>query len=147
MTPDSAHEDPMPDRRLDVFFYGLFMDRQLLEGKGIQPGEARLAAVPGFKLCIGLRAALVPTEGEEAHGVLMQLSHADLATLYSDPGVQAYRPEPVLAITADGARLAALCYNLPEPPGPDERNAEYAAKLRALAQRIGLPPHYIESIR
>ena len=137
----------MDNRRLDVFFYGLFMDRQVLQGKGIQPTEARVAAVPGFKLRIGTRAALVPAEDEKVHGVLMKLSHADLAALYSEPSVQAYRPEPVLAITADGARVAALCYNLPEPPGPDEYNAEYAAKLRALAQRIGLPPEYVTSIR
>jgi hypothetical protein len=137
----------MEDRRLDVFFYGLFMDQQVLEGKGIQATEAQVAAVPGFKLRIGTRAALVPVEGKKVYGVLMKLSHADLAALYSEPGVQAYRPEPVLAIAADGAHVAALCYNLPEPPGPDEHNAEYASKLRALAQRLGLPPDYVTSIR
>jgi hypothetical protein len=42
---------------------------------------------------------------------------------------------------------AALCYNLPEPPPPDERNADYATTLRALAQRLGLPSEYVASIR
>jgi hypothetical protein len=137
----------MDDRRLDVFFYGLFMDRQLLEGKGIRPEDVRLAAVPGFGLRLGARAALAPAPGAEVHGVLMKLSHADLEKLYSEPSVQAYRPEPVLAVARNGAAVAALCYNLPEPPAPDERNAEYAAKLRALAQRIGLPSEYVSSIR
>jgi len=27
----------MLERRIDVFFYGLFMDQQLLEGKGVHP--------------------------------------------------------------------------------------------------------------
>ena len=133
-------------RRFDVFFYGLFMDRQLLEGKGIKPVEVRLAAVSGLSLRIGARAALVPAPAAEVHGVLMKLSHADLEKLYSEPTVQAYRPEPVLALTRDGATVAALCYNLPEPPAADEHNAEYAAKLRALAQRIGLPSAYVTSI-
>jgi gamma-glutamyl AIG2-like cyclotransferase len=137
----------MDDRRLDVFFYGLFMDRQLLEGKGIRPEDVRLAAVPGFGLRLGARAALASAPGAEVHGVLMKLSHADLEKLYSEPSVQAYRPEPVLAVAGNGVAVAALCYNLPEPPGPDERNAEYAAKLRALAQRIGLPSEYVSSIR
>jgi hypothetical protein len=137
----------MEPRRLEIFFYGLFMDRDVLETKGIHPVGARLAAVPGFRLRIGARAALVPVADEEVHGVLMRLTHAELAKLYSDPSVQVYRPEPVLAIAADGARVAALCYNLPEAPPAEEHNAEYAGKLRILAQRIGLPAEYVSSIR
>jgi len=133
-------------RQLDVFFYGLFMDPQLLESKGIRPVDVRLAAVPGFKLRIGARAALVPAPAGEVHGVLMKLSHGDLEKLYSEPGVQAYRPEAVLAVARNGDTVAALCYNLPDPPPPDERNAEYSAKLRALAQRVGLPGNYVASI-
>jgi Gamma-glutamyl cyclotransferase, AIG2-like len=134
-------------RRLEVFFYGLFMDPQVLEAKGVHPVDARLAVIPGFRLRIGARAALIPTPGGEVHGVLMKLTHADVEKLYSEPSVQAYRPEPVLAIASNGASVAALCYNLPEPPLPDEHNAEYAGKLRSLAQRIGLPPDYVTSIR
>lgn len=137
----------MEQRRLDVFFYGLFMDRELLDGKGIRPAYTRLAAVPGFVLRIGARATLVPTPDGEVHGLLMKLTHAELEKLYAEPGVQAYRPEPVLAVIRNGATVAALCYNLPEPPAPDERNADYAIKLRALAQRIGLPPDYVASIK
>jgi hypothetical protein len=137
----------MDQRRLDVFFYGLFMDDQLLSGKGVRPVDIRLAAVPGFVLRIGARAALVPTPEGEVHGVIVKLSHADIEKLYAEPSVQAYRPEPVLAVTRDGAAVAALCYNLPEPPSPDERNAEYASKLRSLAQRIGLPSDYVASIQ
>jgi hypothetical protein len=74
-----AHTPQRDQRRLNVFFYGLFMDPELLVGKGIHPAEIRLAVVPGFVLRIGARAALVPTPGGEVHGVLMNLSHADLS--------------------------------------------------------------------
>jgi len=137
----------MHPRRLEVFFYGLFMDPQVLEARGIHPLDPRLATVPGFALRIGTRAALVPTPGGAVHGVLMKLSHAEVETLYSEPSVQAYRPEPVLAIAANGLTVAALCYNLPEVPPPDEHNAEYAEQLRSLAGRIGLPAGYVTSIR
>src|SRR5215470_5057154 len=136
----------MAHRRLDVFFYGLFMDVQVLRAKGIDPIDVRIAAVPGYNLRIGARAALVPDPATEVHGVLMKLSHGDLEKLYSEPSVQAYRPEPVVAVTRDGASVAALCYNLPEPPAANERNPEYAAKRRALAAAIGLPSEYIRSI-
>jgi hypothetical protein len=32
------------------------------------------------------------------------------------------------------------------PPSPEERNSDYARKLRALAQRLGFPPVYVTSI-
>jgi len=136
----------MASRRLEVFFYGLFMDPQLLAAKGIQPVDARVAAVPGFELRIGARAALVPAAAAEVYGVLMKLSHSDLEKLYAEPDVRVYRPEPVLAHASDGATVAALCYNLPVPPRPGEGNPDYAAKLQALARRMGLPEDYVRAI-
>jgi hypothetical protein len=53
----------------------------------------------------------------------------------------------VLAVARDGDPVAALCYNLAEAPTLTERNPEYVAKLRSLAQRVGLPSDYIASIQ
>ena len=133
-------------RRADVFFYGLFMDEELLHAKGVKPEGAEHAAVDGFALRIGQRAALVPTPGGRVHGLVFSLTLSELDRLYSEPSVQAYRPQAVLAQLASGGVIAALCYNLPQPPSPTERNPEYAAKLRALAQKIGLPAEYVASL-
>jgi len=122
------------------------MDPELLQDRGILPTDIRVASVSGFALRIGARATLVPNLGGQVHGVLMKLSHADLERLYADPSVRAYRPEAVLAVTRDGVTVAAMCYNLAEVPSPRERNAEYASKLRSLAQAIGLPESYVASI-
>jgi hypothetical protein len=137
----------MAPRRINVFFYGLFMDEQLLVRNGVQPTEIRPAAVSGFTLRIGARAALDPTPAGRVHGLLMQLTHEEIEKLYADPSVRVYRAEPVLAVLSDGSSVAALCYNLPEPPASGEGNPEYAAKLRALAQRVGLPGNYVASIQ
>jgi hypothetical protein len=134
-------------RRTDVFFYGLFMDADLLHAKGMEAKDAEMASVDGFTLRIGHRAALVPTPGGRVHGLVFSLTLAELDRLYSDPSVQAYKPQAVLAQMASGGLIAALCYNLPKPPLPGERNPEYAAKLRALAQRIGLPAEYVASLQ
>ena len=48
----------MQRRRADVFFYGLFMDEELLRGKGLNPKNAEPASVDGLALRIGQRAAL-----------------------------------------------------------------------------------------
>jgi hypothetical protein len=134
-------------RRIEVFFYGLFMDEALLRTKGAKSPNARVAHVPGFQLRIGKRATLVPNPAERAFGVVASLSHSELDGLYSEPSVQAYRPEAVLAHLLEGEVVAALCFNLVEPPSEGEHNPEYAAALRALATRLQLPAEYVASIR
>jgi hypothetical protein len=137
----------MSPRKITVFFYGLFMDEQLLRGKGAKPTNVRRACVPGFALRIGNRATLVPDPKASAYGILMELTHAEIDQLYSEGSVSAYHPEAVLAQLADGSFIPTMCFNLAAPPGPDEANAEYAAKLRDLAQRLNLPADYVSRIR
>jgi len=137
----------MSSRRIDVFFYGLFMDVELLRTKGALPVNIRAGYVRDFALRIGQRATLLRARDARSYGILMELTHAEIEQLYSEPSVQAYRAEAVLAELADGSRVPALCFNLLVPPGPDEVNLEYAAKLRDLARRLGFPSDYVESIK
>ena len=134
-------------RRIDVFFYGLFMDDALLREKGVNPENRRMASVENFSLVIGDRATLVPRPGHTVHGVTFSLTHAEVGALYSEASVSVYRPEALLAQLEDGSVIPALCFNLPVPPSITERNPQYASKLRELADRIGLPPNYVSSIR
>lgn len=129
-----------------MFFYGLFMDPALLHAKGLVPESVALAAVPGLALRIGQRAALVSDPAGRVHGVVMSLTLAELNRLYSEPSVQAYRPEAVLAHLDTGEVIAALCYNLPDPPASGERNPDYVAKLRRVAEKMGLPAPYVASL-
>ncbi len=137
----------MPSRAADVFFYGLFMDQELLRSKGLRPERIERGSVEGLALRIGQRAALVPAAGARVHGVVMTLPLDELATLYADSGLQAYRAEPVLVRLERGGSIAALCYNLSVPPSPADRNPEYATKLRAVADKVGLPAEYVASLR
>jgi hypothetical protein len=136
----------MASRRADVFFYGLFMDQDLLRSKGLAPEAAEVASVSGYVLRIGQRAALVPQASGLVHGVVMSLALSELERLYSEPGLQAYTPVAVLAGLASGGTIAALCYNLIDPPSPSERNPDYAAKLQAVARKVGLPAEYVASL-
>ena len=132
----------MASRRIDVFFYGLFMDVALLQQQGIQPANVRRARVEGFDLAIAERATLVPRAAGTVFGVLISLTH-----LYADTSVQDYRPEAVLAITEDGQSIPALCYNLPTPPTSPVANRAYAEALLAIARRLGFPDAYQACIR
>jgi len=125
---------------IDIFFYGLFMDIALLQSQGVKPQNPRRAYVDGYELRIGQRASIVPAAGQRVYGMLVALTHPEIALLYSPPGLQNYRPEAVLAVRMDGGEpLPALCYNLEEAPGPNEYNAEYAAKLKAVLAALSFP--------
>ena len=137
----------MESRRIDVFFYGLFMDAEILRAKGLHPTDGRQACVSGMALRIGRRATLVPEPGKSVYGFVFRLSHEEIEQLYAEPSVAAYRPEAVIAQLADQSRIPALCFNLPPSSETEPANPEYAEKLRALASRLGLPAEYAASIR
>lgn len=137
----------MSERRINVFFYGLFMDIEALRAKGLHPSEERSVSLPGFALRIGERATLVPDANGRVYGMNVQLTHAEVDQLYSDPSVSAYRPEAVLTRLVDGSAIPALCFNLVTPPDAGERDPQYATKLRELARRLKLPTNYVASIQ
>jgi hypothetical protein len=131
----------------DVFFYGLFMDRALLLAKGVLPTNERAARLDGYSLRIGQRATLVPTANSLVYGIVMALSQDELDALYTEPSVRDYRPESVVAVFADNTSGPVLCLILPQSAAPEEHNKAYADKLRALAEKLGLPKDYVMSIR
>ena len=134
------------ERRIEVFFYGLFMDADALREKGLHPANPRHARVDGMALHLGARATLAPERGGRVHGMVMSLMHAEIDQLYAEPSVAAYRAEPVMARLMDGGSVAALCFNLPAVPAGVRSNPDYAAKLRIVAKRLGLPESYIARI-
>ncbi|WP_342737163.1 gamma-glutamylcyclotransferase family protein [Bradyrhizobium sp. B117] len=132
--------------QVTIFFYGLFMDPEALQAKGLRPRQVRQAYVERFALKLGARATLVASRDGPVYGTIMRLTHAEVDQLYSDPSVAAYRPEPVLAQLADGSAELALCFNLPTPPQGAGRNPEYATALQAVARKMGLPDHYVAGL-
>ncbi|MDX1406340.1 MAG: gamma-glutamylcyclotransferase family protein [Woeseiaceae bacterium] len=137
----------MGPRQIDGFFYGLFMDAEVLRQAGTTPSNFRRAHVTDFALRIGQRATLVPSPGARAYGMLISLTHADLERLYGAPGLEDYRPEAVVAQPAEGEAVPALCYNLVKEPEPHERNTEYAARLRNVLDNLGFPAEYVETVK
>ncbi len=136
----------MSDRRIDAFFYGLFMDIDILRDSDVTPVNPRRAYVDGFVLRIGQRATLLPSAGARAYGMLMALTHSELERLYAAPGLDHYRPEAVLAQPLGGQPAPALCYNLREAPRVEERNPEYAARLQRVLRKLEFPPEYVASV-
>jgi hypothetical protein len=137
----------LSERRVDAFFYGLFMDTAILRDAGVaEPTHPRRAYVDHFELYIGQRATLLPRAGARAYGMLFALTHTDLDLLYAAPGLEAYRPEAIVARSFDGIVTPALCYNLRHPPSADEWNSGYASRLREVLAALDFPDEYVRSV-
>ena len=137
----------MSGRRIDAFFYGLFMDAAILRAGGVvEPANPRRAFVDDFELRIGQRATLVPRAGSRAYGMLFALTTTDLDLLYAAPGLEPYRAEALLAQQFDGIVTPALCYNLRDPPQTYEWNREYASRLQEVLATLGFPEEYVASV-
>ena len=128
-----------------VFFYGLFMDEDLLRDKGLEPKDFRLARVGGFGLRIGAKATLEPAEAEHVFGSVMTLRAEELERLYSDEGVEEYIPVPVTAFDMDENRIDATTYILPMEK-LSGKNPEYASALLAVAKKLGIPEEYLKTV-
>src|SRR4029453_18271526 len=122
------------------------MDPELLVGKGITPRDPRRAMADSYALRIGQRAALVPESGARAYGMLYALAQAELDRLYAQPGLEDYRAQPIAVRGYDGSTLTAICYNLAAAPQPGDMNADYAARLQEVLNRLGFPPEYASGI-
>ncbi|MEQ8330384.1 MAG: gamma-glutamylcyclotransferase family protein [Longimicrobiales bacterium] len=130
-----------------VFFYGLFMDRALLEQKGLHPQLIGPAEVRDYRIHIGERATLLPSPSGRAYGILMNLPDAEARALYAEPSVREYVAERVEAELFDTSELvAADCYNLPPAIGLAGTNPAYAAELSRLVRRLGFDSAYVAQI-
>lgn len=135
----------MSETTRDLFFYGLFMDEEILRDKGVNPQLRRRAVVPGYRLGIGRRALLVPQFGAQAFGMVFALTDREIASLYAEPGLELYRPESVIASFEDGTFAAVMTFNLSKAHAAGEPNLDYAEKLRVVFERLGFPTDELPS--
>ena len=136
----------MQQRSVYTFYYGLFMDDDVLRSAGIEVREPRRGFVEGFALRIGERATLISRANERAYGIAYSMPHSDIDKLYGQLGLEDYKPEGVLVNTFNGGSFAALCFNLLEAPDENEKNTAYADKLKAALNKFKFPQEYISQI-
>ena len=139
-------------RTVCTFFYGSYMNLDVLREVDIEPTDVEVARLDGFELTLGPLANLRRADGHASHGIIAGLTHAELDQLYAHArevlgGV--YLPEPVLVTTRAGEVRPALTYiadDLPDAPA----KPDYVERILAPARELGLPADYlafIESFR
>ena len=130
--------DNSPQRLHEVFFYGLYMDPDILLQKGVEPRNPRMGKVENYKLKIGNKATLLRETGAVAHGMVYSLTHAEINSLYWGAGLDEYAAE-AMRVKAGSNDISALCCNLIVPPEENESNQEYQTKLIQVMAKLGIP--------
>ncbi|MEP5612046.1 MAG: gamma-glutamylcyclotransferase family protein [Cyclobacteriaceae bacterium] len=131
---------------MEVFFYGLFMDGDILLKNGITPSNPRKGYLHNYALKIGNRASLIPCKDDKAYGIVMTVDNDAIHSLYAEASVADYIPEKVSIVTDSSDSITATCYNLPAE-SLTGTNASYAMSLYALAKKEGFPDDYLEKIK
>lgn len=130
---------------MKVFFYGLFMDVDVLAKQGVVPESVSMGWIDDFVIRISQRATLVREAGGRAYGVLMDVNSSDIERLYAEESVADYVAETVCVNTEGSGQVEAACYNLPHEKIVGE-NREYAKLLLKLVRRLSFPKAYTEQI-
>ena len=126
------------NRLHDVFFYGLYMDEEILKSKNIPIRNQRSGYIKNYALRVGNLATLVRSENSRAYGMVYAITQDEVYSLYEGVGLDAYVTEALLCTFSDGSQIAVLCKNLAQAPNEDESNDEYFSKLKSCMARYDL---------
>jgi len=122
----------------DVFFYGLYMDEEILKSKGVEPRNKKRAIAHGYVLRLGNMATLLRKENATAYGMVYSLTHEEIDILYKNSGLTQYVNEALMVELEDKSNIVVLCSVLLDAPKVDESNEEYYKKLVMCMKKYGL---------
>lgn len=138
----------MPDPEIWTFFYGSYINLDVLREVDYAPREFEKARLPGFNITIHPLANLKRSERHTVYGIVATGTHADLERLYNHAenilGGR-YLPEAVLVQTLSGSWLPALTYiapNLSNQPA----SGDYVDRIVKPAQEYGFPDWYLKHL-
>ena len=128
-----------------VFFYGGLINSKMQEKVGLVATDATHMLLHGYALTFEPYVNLRPSPSDHVHGLVMNVSHAMLETVYGHLAVK-YYPYPVICTTLDGAMRPALCYLAPHMEfGPLDN--VHIENLAEAAELCGFPSDYVAKVR
>jgi len=136
-------------RKVWVFFYGSYINLDVLRKAGLVPEIVEIGRLAGFDLIISPRANLVRSDQHAVYGILTQATHRELERLYTEHAQgklgQLYEPEAVVVEVVAGYLKAAMTYNCSEmKPGTVE--TAYVDRIYKPAKALGFPEWYLLKI-
>ena len=136
------------NRSVDVFFYGSYINLDVLREVDLIPQSIENAMLRGYEILVRPLANIVPAERGIVFGILATATHAELARLYQHAaeilgGI--YLPHAVIVETNGGLR-PALCY-ISNRSKQSAADPEYVERIVAPARDYGFPDWYIDHLK
>ncbi len=138
----------MATAKVWVFFYGSYMNFDVLKEVNFAPEQWEAAKLNGFDIRIQPRANLVRAEPACVYGIIAAATHQELSRLYAhaqDVLGETYLPEAVLVEVLDGKWKPALCYICPEMQ-PRPAVQDYVDRIVKPAKELSFPEWYIKRL-
>lgn len=138
----------MPEPEVWVFFYGSYMNFDVLREVDLVPRQWEVATLSGFDISIRPRANLIRSDEHRVFGVAATATHGELRRLYAhaeDVLGETYLPQAVLIETLDGRWRPALCYLAPDME-PRVATTDYVDRILLPAKELGFPGWYIDRL-
>ena len=131
-----------------TFFYGSYINLDVLKELDYRPRKYEVARLPGFDITIAPIANLARSEQHTTYGIVATGTHIELSRLYDHAehvlGGR-YLPEAVLVQTMQGHWISALCYIAPKLSG-ESADTDYVDRILQPAKVLGFPPWYIDRL-
>ena len=138
----------MTEPEIWTFFYGSYMNLDVLKEVEVVPRHYETARLPGFDISIRPLANLARSEQKTVYGIVATSTHAELARLYDHAenvlGGK-YLPEAVLVVTQSGRWLPVLTYIAPTLPDRPAAG-DYVDRILEPAREHGFPGWYIDRL-
>jgi hypothetical protein len=138
----------MSESRIVTFFYGSYINQDVLRGLGMDPVDIEVARLDGFDIRIEPLANLVESEGASVFGIVASLTPEELVTLYAharDVLGGTYTPRAVVVETKSGEKQAARCYIAPVGE-TNPANNDYVDRIVGPAREYGFPAEYVAKL-
>jgi hypothetical protein len=138
----------MLESKVWVFFYGSYMNFDVLKEVRFVPERWEAAKLSGFDIRIQPRANLVRSDQHGVYGIIVTATHQELSRLYAhakDVLGETYLPEAVLVETLEGKWKPALCYICPAMEPRPAAN-DYIDRIVKPARAFGFPEWYIKRL-
>ena len=136
----------MTGKKAWVFFYGSFINRQVLARGGFTLERFEIARLWGFDIVIETLATLVRSDRHCVYGIACEFTHEQLRGLYAQDWLGGvYLPEAVVVETEGARSLPALCFIAPARP-PARPSNDYLDWITAPAREYGFPDWYISRL-
>lgn len=139
----------MAERKVQVFFYGSFMNLKVLEEAGLKKRPFAPACIHGYELTVQPHANITESGDGVVYGILANMTHSELEVLYGGHLASItdapYHPEAMLVFTRGGKIAPAMVY-IATDMKPGIADGAYIDRLIKAASDYGFPAWYRERI-